>query len=304
MSISPYNPIFILLALCSACSGEDIDSSKTKESSPLSIRFKGEIAHITETKAIIENGTMPDNAQVGIFAWGHNKNNANSDSTIRNDLNNTLYTKSANNELVSAAHAHYPVNADTLLNIYAYYPFQAGATDIHRIPFNLSSQLDILAATPVLNKGKESAEQNVNLEFNHVLSAITLQIRKADDIKEDMILQSISLENYPSSILLDAVALTTSAVTPTGNYTLADNLNNPVTTQVITIVSNHLLHSIANPVFIIRLSNKDYRIESKKAFEPGKKQTYLFTIQANDISISATIKDWADGGTTNEDIIY
>ncbi|WP_102407259.1 fimbrillin family protein [Parabacteroides bouchesdurhonensis] len=293
----------LLISNCLACTNDNEDT-QSKMSNLTPITFSGKITNITETKAILENSTIPDNAQIGIFAWGHNRNMANSDSTLRIDLNNSMYTKSAGNTLISTMEAHYPINADTVLNIYAYYPFQTGITDIHRISFNLNDQNDILTATPVINKGKESADQSVNLAFNHVLSAITLQIKKANDIKEDMILQSISLENYPATIQLDAVSGTTSAAVSTSNYTLTNNLNKAITTKTTTIVSNYLLHTITNPVFIVRLSNKDYRIESKKAFEAGKKQTYIFTIQANDISISATIKDWIDGGTTNEDIIY
>ena len=295
---------FLLIGSCLACTNDNEDTQPEK-GTLIPIIFSGKIANITESRAILENSAMPDNAQIGIFAWGHNKNNANSDSTLRKDLDNSMYTKSTGNVFTSTIDAHFPINPDTVLNFYAYHPFQTGVTDIHRISFNLKDQNDILAATPVMNRGKESAEQNVNLAFNHALSAITLQIKKADDINEDMVLESISLENYPATILLDAVSGTTSAAAiPTSNYTLASNLNKAITAETITIINNYLLHTITNPVFIVRLSNKDYRIESGKAFEAGKKQTYIFTIQANDISISATIKEWTDGGTTNEDIIY
>lgn len=159
-------------------------------------------------------------------------------------------------------------------------------------------------ATPVLNLDKTQGDTPVNLSFNHILSAITLKFKKADDIKEDMILQSISMENYPSTIQLNVQTGKLSAATSTTPYTLIDNLSETMTPNEITIVTNYLLYPIENPVFIVRMSGKDYRIESKKAFEGGKKQTYSFTIQAQNISISGSITPWQDGGTSNETVYF
>ena len=71
------------------------------------------------------------------------------------------------------------------------------------IPFDLKKQDDIMWATPVLDRDKTTSDEPVNLSFNHILSAITLKFKKADDIKEEMILLSISMENYPSTIQLN-----------------------------------------------------------------------------------------------------
>lgn len=77
-----------------------------------------------------------------------------------------------------------------------------------------------------------------------------------------------------------------------------------MTATEVTIVTNYLLYPIEKPVFIVRMSDKDYRIESTKAFEGGKKQTYSFTIQAKDITISGSINPWLDGGTSSETVYF
>lgn len=97
-----------------------------------------------------------------------------------------------------------------------------------------------------------------------------------------MILQSISLENYPSSIQLNVQTGKLSAAPSTSPYTIISGQNTTMTATEVTIVTNYLLYPIEKPVFIVRMSDKDYRIESTKAFEGGKKQTYSFTIQAKD----------------------
>lgn len=259
---------------------------------------------IITSKSLIDGTILPLETQVGIFSWGHT-NKASTNTGLRKDLNNKLYTKSTDSELTCDAHAHYPINPDTLLNFYAYYPYTEAATAAPlSIPFDLKKQDDIMWATPVLDRDKTTSNEPVNLSFNHILSAITLKFKKADDIKEEMILQSISMENYPSTIQLNVQTGKPSAAPSITPYTLIDNLNKEITPNEETIVTNYLLYPVEKPVFIVRMSNKDYRIESTKAFEGGKKQTYSFTIQAQDISISGSINPWLDGGTSDETVYF
>lgn len=269
------------------------------------ISFNCLINHIALSKTIIEHENFATDATIGIFSWGHNKNNP-ENASIRKDLNNNQYTKVMGSaEFTCDAHAHYPINPDTLLNFYAYYPYTEAATAAPlSIPFDLKKQDDIMWATPVLDRDKTTSDEPVNLSFNHILSAITLKFKKADDIKEEMILQSISMENYPSTIQLNVQTGKLSAAPSTTPYTLIDNLNKEITPNEETIVTNYLLYPVEKPVFIVRMSNKDYRIESTKAFEGGKKQTYSFTIQAQDISISGSINPWLDGGTSDETVYF
>ena len=273
----------------------DGDVIKSTDGQGSIIRFGG---NIIMTKAIVD--------KVGILGWGYNKNNSGGNMTLRKDLNNSPYTKTTgSNEFTCDTHAHYPINPDTLLNFYAYYPYTEAATAAPlNIPFDLKKQDDIMWATPVLDRDKTTSDEPVNLSFNHILSAITLKFKKADDIKEEMILLSISMENYPSTIQLNVQTGKLSVAPSITPYTLIDNLNKEITPNEETIVTNYLLYPVEKPVFIVRMSNKDYRIESTKAFEGGKKQTYSFTIQAQDISISGSINPWLDGGTSDETVYF
>lgn len=112
------------------------------------------------------------------------------------------------------------------------------------------------------------------------------------------------MENYPSTVQINVQTGKLSAAASTQAYTLIDNLSKEITPTEETIVTDYLLYPIEKPVFIVRMSNKDYRIESTKAFEGGKKQTYSFTIQAQDITISGSINPWVDGGTSNETVYF
>lgn len=299
------NAKYILIILSFIVLGCNNSIDKIPETDSNKINFNAQINSIIPTKAIIEDIIFTNNTSIGIFGWGHIKNNA-TNQTVRRDLNNNQYTKSiGSNEFTCDAHAHYPINPDTLLNFYAYYPYTEAATAAPlSIPFDLKKQDDIMWATPVLDRDKTTSNEPVNLSFNHILSAITLKFKKADDIKEEMILQSISMENYPSTIQLNVQTGKLSVAPSITPYTLIDNLNKEITPNEETIVTNYLLYPVEKPVFIVRMSNKDYRIESTKAFEGGKKQTYSFTIQAQDISISGSINPWLDGGTSDETVYF
>lgn len=293
--------LYFLIITSASCNSEDNTVPVMKDNNE--IHFGD---NIITSKALIEDITLPANAQVGIFSWGHKFNESVTDKTLRKDLNNSLYTKTSDtNSLISDTEAHFPINPDTLLNFYAYYPYTVAATATPlSIPFDLNKQDDIMWATPVLNRDKTTAEETVNLSFNHILSAITLKFKKADDIKEDMILQSISLENYPSAIQLNVQTGKLSATASTIPYTIINGQQKEMTPEEVTIVTNYLLYPVEKPVFIVRMSDKDYRIQSSKAFEGGKKQTYSFTIQAKDISISGSINPWIEGGESNETVYF
>lgn len=293
----------ILLALC-VCCGKDSENPNIEFTQTLPILFSCQINNIILGKSIISENTFPANSPIGVFAWGHKLNEIEL-SAVRKDLNNKTYTKSSNsNEFTTDSHAHYPINPDTLVNFYAYYPYTDAATATPlSIPFNLKNQDDIMWATPVTDRDKTTADQKVNLSFNHILSAVTLKFKKADDIKEDMILQSISMENYSSTIQLNVQTGILSANASISPFTI-DSKSEAITSTETTIVTDYLLYPVDKPVFIVKISGKDYRIESKKGFEKGKKQTYTFTIQASDISLSGSINPWVDGGTSDETIYF
>lgn len=301
MKQSVFFIIFSFYFTCLSCNNEGDTTLVPQKNNEIRFGY-----NILTTKSLIEEVTLPSGAQIGILGWGHKVNESSTSASIRKDLNNRLYTKvSTSNLLETDTHAHYPINPDTLLNIHAYYPYTEAATATPlRIPFDLKKQDDVMWAFPVLNKDKTTGDEPVNLSFNHILSAITLKFKKADDIKEDMILQSVSMENYPSTIQLNVQTGELSAATSTEPYTLIKDLSKEITKTEETIVTNYLLYPIEKPVFIVRMSNKDYRIESTKAFEGGKKQTYSFTIQAKDITISGSINPWLDGGTSDETVYF
>ena len=183
------------------------DNSVPSQQTPTVILFSASPYRL-ESKAIHTESTMPTDLPIGIYGWGH-KLGQTAPLTPRPDLTNQAYTTTDGTAYTSQIlDAHFPVASDTVIHFYAYYPYQASLSN-SEASYDLKDQIDIMYATPILNKGKMDVETDTNsstatatvaLTFNHQLSAITIVIKKADDIKEPLILQKVELVNYPSSI--------------------------------------------------------------------------------------------------------
>ena len=182
------------------------DNSVPSQQTPTVILFSASPYRL-ESKAIHTESTMPTDLPIGIYGWGH-KLGQTAPLTPRPDLTNQAYTTTDGTAYTSDMDAHFPVASDTVIDFYAYYPYQASLSN-SEASYDLKDQIDIMYATPILNKGKMDVETDTNsstatatvaLTFNHQLSAITIVIKKADDIKEPLILQKVELVNYPSSI--------------------------------------------------------------------------------------------------------
>lgn len=294
------------MAVCLGCSNDgEVAGTQPEPALGSAINFGGHITEISRTKAIVDSDAFPNGTEVGVFGWGHRRGTT-ENTTLRADLDNSKYiTRSGDNTLQTDVPAHYPVNPDTLLNFYAYHPYVATAgADPLKIAFDLTQQHDLMWATPVTERDKTNENEKVDFKFNHQLSAITLVFKKADDIKEEMILQDVALENYSPSLILNVQTGILTAPAATTPFVILAEANKTITKEKATVLTNHLLCPVESPVFLVKLSNAAYRVVSKKAFLAGKKQTYEFTIQADNISISGSIAPWEDGGTSEEVIPF
>ena len=239
---------------------------------------------------------------IGIYGWGH-KLGQTAPLTPRPDLTNQAYTTTDGTAYTSDMDAHFPVASDTVIDFYAYYPYQASLSN-SEASYDLKDQIDIMYATPILNKGKMDVETDTNsstatatvaLTFNHQLSAITIVIKKADDIKEPLILQKVELVNYPSSIHMNIQTGRLTASNTVADYPIPLAAPITITPAEATVSTNYLLWPGEAPTFRFSISDHTYEVHPSQAFIAGKKQKYTFTIQAEDINVGASINPWTEG---------
>jgi len=243
---------------------------------------------------------MPTDLPIGIYGWGH-KLGQTAPLTPRPDLTNQAYTTTDGTTYTSDMDAHFPVASDTVIDFYAYYPYQASLSN-SEASYDLKDQIDIMYASPILNKGKMDVETDTNgstatvaLTFNHQLSAITIVIKKADDIKEPLILQKVELVNYPSSIRMNIRTGRLTASNTKVDYPIPLAAPITITPAEATVSTNYLLWPGEAPMFRFSISDHTYEVHLSQAFIAGKKQKYTFTIQAEDINVGASINPWTEG---------
>lgn len=284
----------IAFASCSQDDAAVIQDSPREE-----IHFTASTYNI-QTKAIHTDKTLPKGASVGIFGWGHEKGEV-SPLTVRTDLVNAKYTTDNGTNLTSPMHAHFPVAADTVIDFYAYYPYKEEIA-IPSVLYKLEDQNDILWATPVMNIGKDDVEKETNgdtapiaMVFNHTLSAITMVIKKDDQITETLLLENVELLKYATFATLDVKTGKFTATETDNAYPLLQNQSEELTTKADTLVNDYLLWPGEAPTFRFKISNHTYEVKPITPFEPNRRQIYTFTIKAKDISVSASINPWQTG---------
>lgn len=259
-----------------------------------------------KTKAIQTGETFPAGASIGIFGWGHAVNES-SPLVPRADLINNKYTTDNQTDFISSLPAHFPVAEDTVIDIYAYYPYIEDVSNA-AITYTLADQQDIMCATPVLNKGKLNIDTNaegtyasIPLVFNHALSAITLVLKKADDIAESLQLEKVELVNYPSKATLN---LRTQKVEPeetAGNYVVSNEVKT-ITPAETVLIKDYLVWPGKAPTFRFTISRHVYEVTPEQAFLANRQQQYIFTIRAKDMSVSAEINPWEQGPSSSGEI--
>ena len=255
------------------------DNSVPSQQTPTVILFSASPYRL-ESKAIHTESTMPTDLPIGIYGWGH-KLGQTAPLTPRPDLTNQAYTTTDGTAYTSDMDAHFPVASDTVIDFYAYYPYQASLSN-SEASYDLKDQIDIMYATPILNKGKMDVETDTNsstatatvaLTFNHQLSAITIVIKKADDIKEPLILQKVELVNYPSSIHMNIQTGRLTASNTVADYPIPLAAPITITPAEATVSTNYLLWPGEAPTFRFSISDHTYEVHPSQAFIAGKKQT-------------------------------
>lgn len=290
--------VSLLMGLAlNSCTNDD--NAVSSQQAPTVILFSASPYRL-ESKAIHTESTMPTDLPIGIYGWGH-KLGQTAPLTPRPDLTNQAYTTTDGTAYTSDMDAHFPVASDTVIDFYAYYPYQASLSN-SEASYELKDQIDIMYATPILNKGKMDVETDTNgstatvaLTFNHQLSAITIVIKKADDIKEPLILQKVELVNYPSSIRMNIRTGRLTASNTKADYPIPLSAPITITPAEATVSTNYLLWPGEAPTFRFSISDHTYEVHPSQAFIAAKKQKYTFTIQAEDINVGASINPWTEG---------
>lgn len=290
-------PVLALLGMV-ACTNENEPEIINENGDPVEIKLNASVLQLDVlTRGIIAGNTFSENSEIGVIAWKHAKDTPPTIDTDEPyaDLNNAKYTADNAGALTTTDTAHYPLESDSYLDFYAYFPKVESLTKNHIASYSLDDQNDIMYATPVTNKTKEE-EQPIDLSFTHALNAMTIIVKKANDISEELNLSKISI-----SIASDAtfdISNGTIAPGTAQNKDLAITSSN-ITTDGVTFLTDYLIWPGTAPTFTLVINNKTYTVTPSKELKANTKMTYTFTVNAKDVTVKGSIGNWetdTDGG--------
>jgi len=171
--------LVVLLAatLLMACSKHDTINSESNEN----INFEVHIVENIETRVAIDNSfrsTFEAGDAIGLFIY---KRNPHEESSVNNNelyINNVKMIYNGSSWQLTAP-LYYP-NDNTVLDIYAYYPYRVNASANALSYHAFTGMTDLLSAAAL--GVKKTDKQTIQLLFNHLLSMVLLSVDKTNAI--------------------------------------------------------------------------------------------------------------------------
>ncbi len=290
--------LFIGLAIFASCSESDVEGGRIGDGNQAA--FHGSIG---ELQTRVTGTSWDEGDAIGVFALKAGQ--ALSELAIHDGKANVKYTTVGGENGVfkpTAAPIIFPETGN--LDFVAYYPFKNSITD-YAYNIDVTTQSDLAAIDLLYSnnaKGESKANQNVGLQFKHMLSKLVLNVEIGEGIA--------SLEGLTatiSDVVVDGeFALADgSIVTGTTKKMVTPNVafasDNKKATIVAILVPGQNLEDVT---FAFSLGGKDYEWKTA-SHELTSSMKYVYQLRlvldgsgepgVESVIIGATISDWGDG---------
>lgn len=273
----------VLMAVISISCNEDnggMDDAGNKGDGV--VRFNSMIQGVLQTK--VNEQTWETGDEVGIFMCGVTGNNL---------TGNKKYLADRQGELTVAEGAGITYPESGNVKFYAYYPYQAGASDfVYKV--NVSENKDLVW---VVTDELEASENPVTLLFSHQLAKIELIVKAGAGVSSLEGLD-VQMSQMFGTADFDLKTGALSGEMVGGDVNIAMKASgNDKTGSVIIIPCNQL----ADAAVTFSLNGASFKWNlADKTFNPKTKYTYTITLtqpEGGEVSASfgtATIGDWTD----------
>ena len=167
--------LFIGLAIFASCSDSDVEGGVGNANET---KFSGAIGEL-QTRVTGSSWDAMD--AIGIYALKADQ--VLSDAAIHDGKSNVKYTTTGDGTFTPAGvPINFPESGN--LDFISYYPFKNAITD-YKYNIDVTAQSNLSAIDLLYSnnaKGESKANQNVGLDFKHMLSKLILSIELGDDI--------------------------------------------------------------------------------------------------------------------------
>ena len=287
--------LFIGLAIFASCSESDVEGGVIGDANQAI--FSGTIG---ELQTRVTDNSWDSGDAIGVYALMADQ--ALSDAAIFDGKSNVKYTTSGNGTFTaSGAPINFPETGN--LDFVSYYPFKTAITD-YKYSIDVTSQSDMAAIDLLYSnnaKGQTKSSPNVDLQFNHMLSKLEMNVQLGEDLTS---LEGLTV-NIKSVIVDGSLALVDGAITTgttrkdiTPKVSIASG-NKTATVAAIVVPGQNL----EDVTIVFSLDGKDYEW-TPASQELLSTYKYAYTIKLTldasgepivvPVNIGATINDWND----------
>lgn len=233
-----------------------------------------------------------------------------SSGAVNTPYNNVAANKNVKSTFTTVWTQATPVYLSSVMaTIYAYYPWNASATDGTAIAIDHTSQTDFMYATAVTNINNR--QPKAALTMNHALSLVQFDFKKENYTGVGS-LTAITIANKSggSSLISNGTMnITTGAITKGSgkeSVTRATNLPQTIGTWTeatypkMLVVPTAATAAAGDIVISFTVDGQVYNwnVPAATAWEQGKKNTYTVTIKGTALEVSpVTITPWGAGKT-------
>lgn len=288
----------------SSCSNDSVITPEIEQGDQptlLNVTTNIEVASRSVTGRPINSFVSGD--EIGLFV---------SSGAVNSPYNGVASNKNVKSTFTTVWTQATPVYLSSLMaTIYAYYPWNAAATDGTAIDIDHTSQTDYMYATPVTNINNRQPRAAITM--NHALSLVQFDFKKENYTGVGS-LTAISIANKTggtSLISTGKLNLTNGAITKGASkepVTKATNLPqtigtwNESTFPKMLVIPTSSTATAGDIVISFTVDGQVYKwnVPAGTAWEQGKKNTYTVTIKGTALEVSpVTITPWGNGDSGN-----
>ena len=288
----------------SSCSNDSVITPEIEQGDQptlLNVTTNIEVASRSVTGRPVNSFVSGD--EIGLFV---------SSGAVNSPYNGVASNKNVKSAFTTVWTQATPVYLSSLMaTIYAYYPWNAAATDGTAIDIDHTSQTDYMYATPVTNINNRQPRAAITM--NHALSLVQFDFKKENYTGVGS-LTAISIANKTggtSLISTGKLNLTNGAITKGASkepVTKATNLPqtigtwNESTFPKMLVIPTSSTATAGDIVISCTVDGQVYKwnVPAGTAWEQGKKNTYTVTIKGTALEVSpVTITPWGNGDSGN-----
>ena len=314
-----YLTLPLAAAMLLGCSKEQVFEPQPDEGSLIPLNIDGSISQVA-TKATAQGFVNGD--AVGLYAVNYNEGNtvAGTLEASGNQADNVKYVFDESAYKWNPMKGVYYKNVDTHVDLYVYYPYQAGVSDVEASGFEVQKDQSV-AATETALSGYEASdwlwgkavditpsESKVRIPLSHKLSAVQVTLVEGTGFGEEEFAslgKSIILTNTTRKATLN---FRTGEATPVGQPQLDGIVMCPQEDGAFRAVVIPQTVAAGTQLFAITLNGVSYSFKQSElvSYQAGKQLNVSITLNkktpAGDYELalgSTTIVDWAEDRNTH-----